>query len=415
MTDRWNTRLMSRASIQDASSFTIILIFSLTIGARIIGSPFHLNPKISEIASTAHPVAFIALTATWLQLALLGFYRRSAMAAWTACASLVVVHIVTVGWLARLSAHPFGVLPLVPSDALILLFTYEIASRNDRRTSMFVLGSTFLLGVGAAERSVNIAFWLSGSILILVTGLAWVLGLNQKIRLEQLLGLKRRADDLELSRDRDRTLAVVEERQRLTREMHDGVAHALSVMIIQAQGAVSVLRDRPEQAAGAMESVISVGREAMAEMRRLLITDGESGEPRRTPMPGINDIPGIVRQLRSAGQNVELTIDDDMDIQSPTLQLTCFRIVQESLTNTLKHAKDVTTISVRVQRCGDHINVSVEDDGVLANDSVVNDGTGSGIEGMRHRVFTLGGEFESIALGERGFLVRAVLPVSGEP
>jgi signal transduction histidine kinase len=415
VTDHWNRRFLSRSTIQDASSFTIILIFSLTIGARIIGSPFHLNPKINEIASTARPVAFIAWTATWLQLTLLGFYRRSPVAAWTACVSLVVVHIVTVGWLARLSTHPFGVLPLVPSDALILLFTYEVAFRKDRRTSMLVLGSTFILGVGAAERSVNITFWLSGSMLILVTALVWVLGLNQKIRLEHLLGLLRRADELELSRDRDRMLAVVEERQRLTREMHDGVAHALSVMIIQAQGAASVLRDRPEEAAGAMGSVISVGREAMAEMRRLLITDGESGEPRRTPMPGINDIPRIVHQLRSAGQSVELTIDDDLNIQSPVLELTCFRIIQESLTNTLKHAKDVTSISVRVQRCGDHVDVSVKDDGVLSNYSVSNEGTGKGIEGMRHRVLSLGGEFESTVLGERGFLVRAVLPLSGEP
>jgi signal transduction histidine kinase len=322
---------------------------------------------------------------------------------------------VTVGGLTRLSAHPFGVLPLVPSDALILLFTYDIAARKERKISMLVLGSTFVLGVGAAARSVNITYWLSGLMLVLVTALVWVLGLNQKIRLEHLLGLQRRAEDLELSRDRDRMLAVVEERQRLTREMHDGVAHALSVMIIQAQGAASVLRDRPEEAAGAMDSVISVGREAMAEMRRLLITDGRSGEPRRTPMPGINDIPRIVRQLRNAGQNVELSIDDDMDIQSPALELTCFRIIQESLTNSLKHAKDVTTVSVRVQRCGDHINISVKDDGVIDHDSVFNEGTGMGIEGMRHRVLTLGGEFESTALGERGFLVRAVLPVSGKP
>ena len=166
-----------------------------------------------------------------------------------------------------------------------------------------------------------------------------LLGISVQNRRALLASLQERAARLELERDQQGRLAAAAERARIAREMHDIVAHNLTVVIALADGAVFAARESPEQATAAMEKVSRTGREALAEMRRLL---GVLNDERRrlcgSPQPGISELNQLVDQVRTTGVPVDLEIEGDPAGLPAGVQLATYRIVQEALTNTLKHA-----------------------------------------------------------------------------
>ncbi|MFD5089743.1 sensor histidine kinase [Amycolatopsis thailandensis] len=235
---------------------------------------------------------------------------------------------------------------------------------------------------------------------------AWLAGLNTRQRRIRLSVLEQRAADLERERDTQAALAVVAERGRISRELHDVVAHALSVMVLQAQGAQAELERRPERSREAMDAVVGTGRTALSEIRRLLGALG-GDEPDWEPQPGAERLPRLVADVRSAGTPVEFLVEGEPRPLPSTVDLAAYRIVQEALTNVLKHAGPDASVTIVMRYGPGSLEIEVSDDGVRAASP---SGTGHGLEGMRERVNVLGGTFEAGPRADRGFTVRATLP-----
>ena len=230
---------------------------------------------------------------------------------------------------------------------------------------------------------------------------AWGLGYALHGRVAEVSELTDRADRLE----REREAAVAAERARIARDLHDVVAHSLSVMIVQAQAAERVLEGEEASARDALASIDSTGRQAMVEMRRLVGLLRDDDQPSLAPRPGLAQLPALAEQMRDAGLPVDLVVQGEPRPVAPGVDLSAYRIVQEALTNALKHAGPARARVV--VRFGAHeMELEVSDDGRGAHGG---DG-GHGLVGMRERVALYGGELESGSANGRGFTVRAKLP-----
>ncbi|MGY5011828.1 sensor histidine kinase [Streptomyces sp. 900105755] len=212
--------------------------------------------------------------------------------------------------------------------------------------------------------------------------------------------------------------AVVEERARIAREVHDVVAHALSVMVVQAGAADDVFTRQPEQAREALRAIESAARSALGELRLLLRafgpdeSAGEAGEPRR-PGPSLARLDELADTVRATGMAVHVDRDGATDALPAALDLTAYRIVQEALTNTLRHATDADEVSVRVLLEGTCVEVTVVDNGRTAQGRSGTAGAGRGLVGMRERVRLVGGSLRAGPLPGGGFEVAARPPVEG--
>jgi signal transduction histidine kinase len=220
---------------------------------------------------------------------------------------------------------------------------------------------------------------------------------------------ERRARIAERERDVAAREAVVEERARIARELHDVIAHHVSMIVLQAGAERRLLGDTNASTREVLETVEQTGRGALTEMRRLLgMLRGDAHEP-LTPQPTLDDVPTLVRQLREAGLPVELHIDGEQRELPVGIELSAYRIVQEALTNALKHAGDART-SVNVRYGPNSLELEIADDGA-GNASRVS-GSGHGLVGMRERVGLYGGHFEALPDPQGGFVVRARLPIA---
>jgi signal transduction histidine kinase len=207
---------------------------------------------------------------------------------------------------------------------------------------------------------------------------------------------------------------TVEERARIARELHDIVAHSLSVIVVQAEGGRALAAKRPERAAEVLGTIAETSREALEEMRRMvqLLRSG-NGEPEKAaylPTPGLEDLADLVRKTSEIAQ---FTVFGAVPKVSRALGLSAYRIVQESLTNVLKHAGPDAVARVTVAYTAEAVEIEVSDDGRGA--SAGSDGLGHGLQGMRERVALHGGTFTSAPRPEGGFTVRARLPYAHEP
>lgn len=220
--------------------------------------------------------------------------------------------------------------------------------------------------------------------------------------------LQERAARLEREREERARDAVQAERRRIARELHDVVAHSVSVMTVQATAARVMLTEEPEHALEAVLAVEDTGRRALAEMRRLFgILGQEEGEAPLTPQPRLAQLDTLLEQARVAGLPVELTIEGEPAALSPGIDLAAYRIVQEALTNALKHAGPARAhVSLRYGR--EALELAVVNDGRAAR----NGRGGHGLVGMRERATLYGGEFESRPRPGGGYEVRARLPVT---
>jgi signal transduction histidine kinase len=281
--------------------------------------------------------------------------------------------------------------------------------------------------------------------------IAWLYGGVVRARHAYLQEALDRAERLEREREALARVAVVEERSRIAREMHDVVAHGVTVMVLQADGGAYMVDTDPERARAALETISRTGREALTEMRRLLgllRTEGDAvlmpppgtvlvppggelpaaavpvrelpaGEPRTAeppvpagpelaPQPGLERIGELVEQVRGAGLKVELDAPDAAWPVPAGVAVSAYRIVQEALTNTLKHAGPDATASVRLDFGRDRLEIQVTDDGRGA--ASLDDGAGHGMIGMRERVAALGGQLWAGPRAGGGYLVAARLP-----
>ena len=236
----------------------------------------------------------------------------------------------------------------------------------------------------------------------------WYSGRRLRFRGEYLRLLEERALHLERERSAEAERAVAAERTRIAREMHDVVAHQVSLMTVQAGAARTVSKSNPEAAGDAMAAVESAGRHALKEMRHLLgvlrpaDADGELG-----PQPGIGDLPALVSQVNDVGPEVRLETMGALAGLPARVQLNAYRIVQEALTNVIKHAGAHVHVDVSVDGRGDGVLIRITDDGTGGD---TERSGGHGLVGMRERVELLGGTFSAGTRAEGGFEVRAELP-----
>jgi len=241
----------------------------------------------------------------------------------------------------------------------------------------------------------------------------WSIGRLRGLRREQVEALRERARLLEVERDQRARLAVSAERARIAREMHDVVAHSLAVMIAQADGGRYAATDSP-RAQAVLETIGDTGRQALAEMRRLLavLRDGAPGDdPARMPQPGLADVPALVQRVREGGLHVTLSDVEACGELEAGLGLVVFRIVQEGLTNVIKHAGPAASAQVQLRRVGPALEVSVVDDGRGVGAVRVAGGAGHGLVGMRERASAYGGTVEAGPALGGGYAVRARIPV----
>jgi signal transduction histidine kinase len=249
----------------------------------------------------------------------------------------------------------------------------------------------------------------AGAIGVLVVA-CWAIGTVKRGRIQREAAMLERAQLLELERDQEMRLAATTERARIAREMHDVVAHSLSVVIAQADGGRYAGRADPEAAVGALEQIAATGRQALADMRALLGVLREDGGQEFAPQPDVAAVPGLVEDVRRSGLDIDLLVEGEPRDLPTGSQLAAYRIVQESLTNVLKHAGPASRAWVRLQWRADALEVSVLDDGRGAAAMLAPDGNGQGLIGMRERAVLHGGRLETGPRHGGGFGVHAVLP-----
>ena len=252
---------------------------------------------------------------------------------------------------------------------------------------------------------------------VLVLIAVWVWGDSRRVRREQVEMIEERALRAELERDEQARVAVREERARIAREMHDIVAHSVSVMVVQAGAARRLVERDPAAAAEAAGLVEATGRDALREMRRavgVLRANGDGGEAGDAPpaalepQPALSDVPALIDGYRDAGLDVRLRTDGDPRRLASGVELAAYRIIQEALTNTIKHAGPARA-EVRLAYEPGTLTVVVADDGRGAG---FEQGPGGhGLAGMRERVAVCDGDFDAGPRPGGGFRVRARLPL----
>ncbi|MFD7662804.1 sensor histidine kinase [Streptomyces sp. NPDC059788] len=312
------------------------------------------------------------------------------------------------------------------ADFAILVIIYTAASGSERWASRVALVGSLIgptlyaarYGKGEAPpRSLWEGLFVMG-LLTVPFVLAWVLGDSIRTRRAYWAQLQEKADRLEKEREAQSRIAVAAERARIARELHDVVAHNVSVMVVQADGAAYVLDAAPEQAKQALETISGTGRQALAEMRRLLgvLRTGEQPESGEyVPQPGVEQLADLIDQVRGAGLPVDFRVAGEPRPLPSSVELTAYRIVQEALTNTRKHGGPDVGATVRLSYQDSELDLLVEDDGRGAQHELYSgggaDGLGHGLIGMRERVGMVGGSLDAGPRPGGGFRISAVLPL----
>jgi signal transduction histidine kinase len=411
-----------RPAVQDAALATVLLLVCALMSrhehtvsepaAVPGGEPF--NRAELWWTATGFAVAGVALRRQWP-------FRMLAL-----CSAAAAVHLAVF-------------MPLTIIDLSVPILLYTVAVRYGWAVSLVVLSGMLLLALGSSSFAVSQdqlpqkppkqsrdappvpplpgvqfdpapipdgvpseRFWaiawddLPGLALTLIA--AWAIGSGTRSRRAYLDELRARAVDREREQGQRAVLAVAAERSRISRELHDVVAHGLSVMVIQAQGGAAALDNRPADTRAALDAIVTTGRHSLADMRRVLGTVGEVDDAWH-PQPGLARLPALVSQVSEAGTPVRLRIDGAPVPLPSTVDLSAYRIVQEALTNTMNHASSGANAEVYID---------VSDDGLgVGHDN----GRGNGLRGMRERVKLLGGRLDAGPGPQGGFVVRVALPI----
>jgi signal transduction histidine kinase len=332
---------------------------------------------------------------------------------WRRRAPLVVLGVVTAAvstiWL-RDHAAFLSVL------GLTALFA-TAAHAEQRRRAWWAMVLSLVVLMAAASVSLldeydGFAYLTALSMLAFLIG-SIVAGIVLRNRERIFVDTERRAAEAEADRLAEAERAVAKERSRIAREMHDVVAHGMSVVAVQAAAGREIVHVDPSKAAEVFARIETVGRESLGELRRMLgvLRDGdEAAHASLAPQPGVAQIADAVAQSTAAGVPTELVIDGDQRALGPGIELAAFRIVQEALTNVRKHAGNAACAKVKVIYGDDSLIVEVIDDGRGAATALSGVGTGHGLIGMRERVEIYGGEFSAGPRPGGGYSVRVSLP-----
>lgn len=305
--------------------------------------------------------------------------------------------------------HSQGGVPVEVFIAMLVAFYSVGAHCDDRRAP--VAGAFALAAIAAVDLARPGFFNGSGSprpAAWLAFAIAWLVGRDMRRRRGQVADLESRAERLEREREEKAQLAVSEERARIARELHDIVAHGVSVIVAQARAGPHLAHD-PERASSVFGAIESSGREALVELRRLLgILRSEDQQLAIGPQPGLSSLESLVEQVRALGLPVELRVDGEPVHLPAGIDLSAYRIVQEALTNVVKHAH-ATAAEVELRYRPDALELEIVDDG-RGTDARMN-GTGHGLIGMRERVALYGGNLDAGRRDSGGYSVRARLPL----
>jgi signal transduction histidine kinase len=305
-----------------------------------------------------------------------------------------VMAVALVGGLGTLLLAPETVVPFAGLFAIGSL----AAARRPRVSLLWLLALEALIAVNLAVADVDDPPGDTLFTMGIAVG-AWALGEAVRSRREVAEEEARRA--------------VTEERTRIARELHDVIAHSVSVIVVQAGAAEDVFEERPDQARAALRSIEQAGRDALLELRRLLAAVRPSeGRDDTSPQPGLDRLDELARPLRAGGLEVVVRREGPSTRVPSGVGLCGYRIVQEALTNTLRHAR-ASRAEVTVRYASGAVEIDVRDDG-RAKPATEGDPGGLGLVGMRERATLLGGSLEAGPLPEGGYRVHATLPLEGE-
>lgn len=398
-TPPWWANLVRGDPLRVLDWFPVVVVAALAVSA----------PNLREARNP--PLAIVLTIALLLPL----LFRRR----WPVIAFGAIAVVAGVQWLLNV--------PL-SADAALLVAFYAIVRQRSLRISV---GAAFVLELGCVIAMIR---WSPANSMllsfILLSGLvaaAGSLAAFARVRASYLRELEDRAERAERDRDQHARLAAVEERTRIAREMHDSVAHHLTVMIALAHGAAAVTAASPDEAAAAMTSVAQTGQQALAETRRLLgvlRTEPESveRESARAPQPNLDALESLIGQVRAAGLPVTYSVTGRPYPLPEGLELTLYRLVQEATTNTLKHAGDGATVTVTLEYGEDDVLLRVTDIGgdhaagaTVPGTGPSRSGSGHGLQGMRERVAVWSGSLSAgpiASAAATGWQVTARIPVA---
>ncbi|MEU3842720.1 histidine kinase [Streptomyces sp. NPDC028635] len=361
------------------------------------------GPRRFRLAFTRLPVAGMLALQAGLVLPLL--WRRRA----PAVAFGVVTAVFVVQW--SLGAA-------LRADVALFVALYSLALHGRLRQLPWACAvAAGALSLVAARVSGVVSVWDALFFLLSTATAALALGMVIRVRRAQLAGLRDRATRLEIERDQRDRLAVASERARVAREMHDIVGHNLSVIITLADAGAYAAGAAPERGKEALHLIGDTGRQALGELRRVLgvlrEADDSTAGPELSPQPGVTDIDALCEAVRAAGLDVVYRTAGDIDALDSGVQLTVYRIAQEALTNTLKHAGSGARANLAVVVEDTRLTVTVQDSGPPAPDGrprTVNE-EGHGLVGMRERAALYGGHVSASPAGA-GWTVRADLDLT---
>jgi signal transduction histidine kinase len=349
----------------------------------------------------------ILLGVVWLGLVLV----QSVPLLWRRRRPAVVLAVVSAAWV--VAQVVFG--PSAPFGLWVALY------------SVIVLATRRMAEVGAAAATVVVAALELAHVardrlrledalpMVVVTLVVGIVGFVVADRRTRSAVLRDRAEFLEREREALSRQAAAEERLRIARELHDLVAHSLTTIAIQSSTGRLALPQHPDVAQRALATIETTSRDASREMRQLLgvLRQGGDTAAQLDPTPGLANLDDLVGTMRRAGADVQLTVEGDRRALSRSLDLVAYRVVQEALTNVVKHAGQPAAAAVLVRYDGDQLVLEITDDG--AGNGRSSDGhPGLGIVGMRERVTALGGQFTAGPRPVRGFRVEARLPIRAE-
>ncbi len=321
---------------------------------------------------------------------------------------LVTLAVVFKAW-DHLFFAPTAQIPFSPF-LIMLVLSYNTGAHTRNRKA--VVGAVVLLlfmasGIWNQIEGRQLGQQLNGWVVVTV---AWLIGKGMQRSRDLTTSLRAQARQLEQEREERARLAVALERTRIARELHDVIAHSVSVMVIQAAAERKVLSQEQHKTRDVLEMIERTGRQALVELRRMLGVLRKSDEPLLlAPQPGLPDLDSLLDQVREAGLPVAFRVEGNRALVPAGVELSAYRIVQEALTNTLKHAGQAHA-EVTVRYFGDRLELVVADDGGGSVEALRSN-SGHGLVGMRERVAMLGGSLQAGPRESGGFLVCATLPL----
>ena len=293
----------------------------------------------------------------------------------------------------------------------VMVSLYSVAAHSSRSTSHRVAGATAVLLV-----AVLLADWGSADLVdwtgaFVTSAAAWLLGENVRTQRAYANEMAARAEEAERRRDDEARRAVSEERLRLARELHDVTAHHVSVMAVQAEAGQALLPADPTRAAETLARIATSARQALDDLRRLLEVLREGADPgeARSPQPGLAALPKLAEEMQAAGVPVALRVEGSPGALASSVDVSAYRIVQEALTNVLRHAPGAAA-EVVVRVAPEAVEIQVANDWQANGESSTQEGRGHGLVGMRERAVLLGGKFDAGPGDGDRFVVHAWLP-----